>query len=117
MLHLLIHSITHLPCGIYQMHLRLSNNFIKRCITASVLGAFFWTVGFYAHPLVFSLTLLLILTIIIVYEWRRLFSVHNPAFWLLMPLYPILPFFLLINLNYDMPHRHLLLVLFILVFS
>lgn len=93
------------------------NEFFKRLITALVLGLCFWIIFIYLSPIYFSLTLLIILALIITFEWKRLFPMEKPLFWLLMPLYPILPFALLIKMNHHPEYRELLFILFILVFS
>lgn len=79
------------------MHLPLSTEFIKRLITGIFLGIGFWGVYFYLPPIYFSLILLSILLLIIVYEWTRFFPIDTPLFWLLMPPYLIFPF---CTLNY-----------------
>lgn len=99
------------------MHLLRSIEFIKRLITGIVLGIGFWAIYFYCPPIFFSLVLIAILLMIIVYEWTRFFSVNTLTFWLSMPLYLILPFVLLILLNHDPLYRDLLLILFVIVFS
>src|ERR1700750_244522 len=99
------------------MHLLRSTEFITRLITGIVLGIGFWAIYFYLPPIFFSLVLLSILLMIIVYEWTRFFSVNTVTFWLLMPFYLVLPFVLLIILNHDPLYRDLLLILFVIVFS
>ena len=99
------------------MRLTLSINFLQRLFTSLVLGAAFWAIYFYLPPVYFSLALAVILTSIILFEWKRLFKVSTPAFWLTMPLYPILPFTLLIYLNHNPMYHSLLFILFIVVFS
>jgi phosphatidate cytidylyltransferase len=99
------------------MHLPLSTEFIKRFITGIFLGLGFWVVYFYLPPIFFSLILVVILLFIITYEWTRFFPRDSLFFWLLMPPYLILPFFLMIKLNHDPLYHELLLILFILVFS
>jgi len=99
------------------MHFTVSNNFLIRFATSIILGLLFWAIYFYLPPIFFSIVLLSILLLIIVYEWTRFFPINTPLFWLLMPPYLILPFGLLIVLNHN-PHYHILLaILFILVFS
>ncbi len=92
-------------------------NVISRFITGVILGALFWFAFAALPPIYFSTMLLLILLQIIVFEWKRLFNIGKPLFWLLMPIYPILPFTLLIIMNQDPVYRELLFFLFILVFS
>lgn len=94
-----------------------TSNLIIRTITGLALGALFWLSFIYLPPIYFSGILLLILLQIIIFEWTRLFDLRQPTFWLLMPIYPVLPFLLLIALNHDMTHRALLFILFILVSS
>jgi len=99
------------------MHLQLTNNFIKRLITALVLGFCFWFVFLYFPPIYFSGILFLILFLIILFEWKCFFSITRPWFWIIMPFYPILPFALLIHLNHLPAYHNLLFILFALVFS
>ena len=99
------------------MRLPVSTEFISRLITGIVLGICFWAVYFYLPPIFFSLILLLILCLIITLEWTRFFPMKEPLFWLLLPLYLILPFGLLIFLNHTPAYHELLLILFIIVFS
>jgi len=91
--------------------------FTKRLLTGIVLGVLFWLAFSLLPPAYFSGILLLILISIIAFEWKRLFNMRSPAFWLLMPLYPILPFALLIAMNHAPAYRELLFILFIIVFS
>ncbi len=99
------------------MHLTLSNNFFVRLLTGVVLGLGFWAVYFYLPPIFFSLILIVILFLIIIYEWTRFFPVNTPLFWLLLPPYLILPFALLIVLNHSPIYHNLLVILFVIVFS
>ncbi len=99
------------------MRLSPTNEFIKRLSTALVLGCGFWAVFIYFPPIYFTAALLIILATIIVFEWKRLFPISKPIFWILMPLYPILPFALLIAMNHHPLYHELLFILFILVFS
>jgi phosphatidate cytidylyltransferase len=89
---------------------------IKRVITAAALGILFWTAFIYLPAFVFSGILIAILLQIIFFEWKNLFDLHQLTFWLLMPIYPILPFALLIDMNHS-DYRYLLFVLFVIVFS
>lgn len=90
---------------------------VKRIITGITLGVLFWSAMILFPPIFSSCVLGLILVQIIFFEWKNLFDWHNPTFWLLMPLYPILPFTLLIILNHTPEYRHLLLYLFVIVSS
>jgi len=79
-----------------------------RTITALILGALVGALFIFAPSLYFSILLAILLAIILSFEWPQLLDIHKPLFWLLMPLYPILPFILLILLNQN-PHYHNLL--------
>lgn len=92
-------------------------NFLLRIVTALALGLLFWLAFIFLPPIYFTGILLAILIQIIVFEWTRLFNMHGWAFWLLLPLYPVLPFIFLIIMNHEPLYRHLLFVLFILVSS
>jgi phosphatidate cytidylyltransferase len=89
---------------------------IKRIITGTLLGLLFWAAFIFLPPFMFSLLLIGILFHIILFEWRNLFDLKKPTFWLLMPIYPILPFILLILMNHG-DYRCLLFILFVIVFS
>lgn len=95
----------------------IKNNATLRVITAIILGAIFGIIFFYCPPQIFSLLLSLILTTIIIGEWKNIFPVHSLQFWAIMPLYPITPFFILIYLNESPIYRILILYLFIMVFA
>jgi len=90
---------------------------IQRTATALILGFLFWMALLYLPPFYFSAILLFILLHILIIEWRKLFPINQPLFWLLMPLYLLLPFSLLIALNHDSDYHDLLFLLFILVSS
>ena len=93
----------------------MSNNAILRGITAIIIVTFFWVTFFYCSPHLFSITLGTILGIILTTEWKNIFKVSDPLFWIIMPLYPITPFFLLMYVNESPDYRILLLYLFIIV--
>jgi len=99
------------------MHFQLSTEFIQRSITGIVLGFGFWITLVYLEPMCFSLLLLLILVLIITFEWTAFFPIAKPTFWALMPIYLIIPFGMLISLNHNPTYHELLYILFILVFS
>ncbi len=90
---------------------------IKRTMTGIILGFLFWLCFIYAPPFISSLLLLLILGLIFIFEWKRLFKTSNTLNWLLMPLYPAAPFALLIYMNQHATYRPLLFFLFVIVFS
>ncbi len=62
---------------------------IKRVFTSFILGAAFWLLFIYLPPLYFSLVLFGILVQIIIFEWKNLFNIYSPLFWLTLPIYPI----------------------------
>lgn len=99
------------------MHSLLNPTFFKRLITGIFLGIGFWSIFVYLPAIYFTFTLLIILALIIVFDFRRLFPITKPIFWLTLPLYPILPFALLISLNHNPLYHDLLFILFILIFS
>lgn len=92
-------------------------NLVTRFLTGIIIGGLFWLAFASLPSFYFSLILLGILICIIVFEWKRLFKVTKPLFWLIMPFYPILPFALLIYMNQQPEYHDLLFYLFILVFS
>lgn len=91
------------------------NEAIKRIITCALIGIIFASVFFLLPVPFFSAFLAIILLLILLFEWPKLMPINNLQFWLITPLYPILPFILLIIMNHS--HRSLLLLLFIMVFS
>jgi phosphatidate cytidylyltransferase len=91
--------------------------FAKRLITGFILGLLFWLSFVYLPPIFFSFVLAGILLLIIVFEWKNFFNIRHPLFWLTMPLYPILPFVLLIIMNQSPLYHPLLFILFIIVSS
>ena len=93
------------------------NPFIMRSITALILGVLFWIALAYLPPLYFSFILIAILCCIIVFEWTSLFDRKQVPFWLIMPLYPVLPFIFLIALNHNPLYHQLLFIIFIIVSS
>ncbi len=93
------------------------NEFKTRLATSLVLGGAFWFSFIYLPHIVFSLILVGILLIIIFYEWHHFFDMRNTIFWTILPLYPIMPFALLIYMNQHPIYHSLLLELFLLVAS
>ncbi|MBP7854548.1 phosphatidate cytidylyltransferase [Candidatus Babeliales bacterium] len=91
--------------------------FIKRFITASILGAVFWYTFFYMPSIAFTLLLLGILLTILLFEWKNLFHMSDFWFWFIMPWYPILPFVLMMIMNNNEGYRCLLYYMFVLVFA
>lgn len=93
------------------------DEFKSRLATSLILGGAFWLSFIYFPPIIFSLVLVGILLVIILYEWRRFFDLRHPLFWIILPLYPIMPFMLLIYLNQHPLYHNILLELFLLVAS
>ncbi len=91
--------------------------FIKRFITGSIIGSVFWCVFFYLPVVAFSLLLFFILSMILLFEWKNLFKLHDFWFWLIMPWYPVLPFGLLIYMNNQACFRNLIYYMFVMVFA
>jgi phosphatidate cytidylyltransferase len=84
-------------------------NFLKRVVTAIILGTLFFGSYFY-YPKMFALILILILVFVLIFEWPKLVSVKTLKFWIITPFYPILPVFCLLylwhnyyNVNYLIP--------------
>jgi phosphatidate cytidylyltransferase len=77
---------------------------IQRAITASVLAVSGFIIFFYAPIWATSVILCLALALVLLIEWPRI------GIWWLTPLYPILPFLLMILLNQS-PDRWLLMLL------
>ncbi len=91
--------------------------FITRIITSLFLGSCFWISFIFSPPIVFSYILFLILMIIIIYEWTKLFNMNEISYWAMLPFYPILPFALLIIMNQSPLYHSLLFELFVIVAS
>lgn len=91
--------------------------FMKRLGTSIILGSAFWFSFIFLPPIYFSFILGGILFMIIFFEWRTFFDTADSLYWLLLPLYPVLPFGLLIYLNQHPVYHELLLDLFIIVAS
>jgi hypothetical protein len=87
------------------------NVVLKRSITGGILGAFFWISFIHLSSTFFSLVLVAILIQVLLFEWKNFFSLYRPAYWIMMPFYPILPFMLLIAMNHSSEYRTLLLIL------
>jgi phosphatidate cytidylyltransferase len=92
------------------------NGLKTRLITALIFGLLFWGVFLFLPPRVTSLGLLTILIVILLFEWPSFLSHNNKFLWILTPLYPVLPFMLLIMMNENPITRPLLYYLFGMVF-
>jgi len=88
----------------------------KRGITSTLLGLFTWISLDYLSPIVFFSFLVLVLLEVLACEWPR-FCKNSPLFWLITPLYPVLPFTLLLMLSIhpDPAYQQLLFIMFVLV--
>ncbi len=91
--------------------------FLKRVITSMLLGSCFWISFIYLPPIYFSSILVGVLLVIILFELKRFFPSRRLSFWLIIALYPIVPFILLIYMNQHPQYHDLLLELFLLVAS
>lgn len=77
----------------------LSTEFFKRLFTSIILV--FCFCGAYFHSIaMFSLLMLIILILILFFEWPKLVSFESPFTWILTVIYPLLPILSLIYLNY-----------------
>lgn len=76
-----------------------SAEFFKRVVTSIILGFCFF--GAYLHSVVmFSLLMLIILALILFFEWPKLINIQSYSFWIITVFYPIFPIVGLIYLNY-----------------
>lgn len=99
------------------MHLQRLTNFRTRFISACIFTLIFWGIALFLPPIFLSISLGIILGIILLFEWKSFFSPQSWLFWIIMPLYPILPFVLLIFMNNNPVHHDLVLILFTMIFS
>lgn len=90
----------------------------KRGITSTVLGLFTWLALDYMPPIVFFLFLCFVLVEVLACEWPRFYNANPKLFWL-TPLYPILPFALMIALSIhpNPAYQQLLFMMLVLVSS
>lgn len=91
--------------------------FVLRVLTGLAFGTAFWGIYLFSPAWIFTLTLGVIAAIIVLFEWKNLYNPHKLWFWLFLPLYPVLPFVLLMYLNHVPEYRVLLLYLFLLAFA
>jgi len=87
----------------------------QRTLTALPLFILFTVLFWYTPPLVTSIVLAAALIYILLVEWPRLLARCSRYFWLITPLYPVLPFVLLILLNQDNTMRIWLFTAMLLV--
>lgn len=91
--------------------------FMRRVITGLIFGILFWGVFLYAPPILFSLLLALVALLIASFEWTNFYNIDSWSFWLILPIYPLLPFALLIAMNHVAAYRPLLFFLFAIAFA
>jgi len=88
--------------------------FKVRIATAIVLIFLLLFVFLYMPPTVTSLLSILVLLYIIAFEYTKLFDVKKPWFWLIVPVYPILPFALITYMCSYYKYRILVFIMIIL---
>lgn len=91
--------------------------FITRLLVGVIAGSLFWLVYFFMPAFYFALLLGVIAAIIAIFEWKNIYDPHTRWFWLTLPVYPLLPFALLIYLSLVPAYNVLLLYLFVLSFA
>jgi phosphatidate cytidylyltransferase len=84
---------------------------ITRAITGIIFISIILYTLFYLPPAYFTALLLAILAEILIVEWPRL-AKNTPHLWYLTPLYPILPFIILLIINHHPLRQQLLILLF-----
>jgi phosphatidate cytidylyltransferase len=85
--------------------------FFKRLFTSIIFIVCFF--GAYFHSVaMFALLLSIILVLILIFEWPKLVSFESPVTWIFTLLYPILPVFSLIYLNYQFQEIDILVPLY-----
>ncbi|HJZ24395.1 MAG TPA: phosphatidate cytidylyltransferase [Candidatus Babeliales bacterium] len=84
-----------------------------RIITGTLLAIITLSI-FYFSTLLFSLFLVSLLALILTFEWPRLCKA-TPILWLLTPIYPILPVFLMIIINHQSYYRWLIINLLVII--
>jgi len=85
---------------------------IQRSITGVALIAIFLVAFLFFPPYILSFLLFGALLAVLFFEYPKLINYKKWYFWALMPLYPVLPFLLLILLNQNQFYRVLILFLF-----
>lgn len=90
------------------------NSVIQRTITGGILAAVFFGIYFFLPAWCLSGILVSLLGAILIHEWPALVG-KNKLVWLVTPLYPIVPFILMIMLNESPRYHPLILYLFTLV--
>jgi phosphatidate cytidylyltransferase len=85
--------------------------FFKRLFTSIIFIVCFCGAYFHSTAM-FALLLSIILGLILLFEWPKLVSFETPVTWILTLLYPILPVFSLIYLNYQFHDLDILVPLY-----
>lgn len=88
---------------------------LKRVFTGFFLSLLFILIFFFFPPYLLSWGLLAALSEILIVELPRLIDTRRWYFWVIILIYPILPFVLLIKLNQDPNYRLLILLLIMIV--
>jgi len=91
--------------------------FVTRVVVGIIAGSLFWGVYFFMPAFYFALLLGIIVAIIALFEWKNIYDPHTRWFWLMFPIYPLMPFVLLIYLSLVPAYNILLLYLFVLAFA
>src|SRR5690606_16030618 len=104
-------SLTHLT-GMNKYKVK---NAIIRAITASGITIIAISTS-YMPPIILSCLFVCICFLIVIFEWPTLCA-KTPFLWFITPLYPILPFVLLIYMNHIPGGRLLLPMLFLVIWS
>ena len=92
-------------------------NFLKRVATGAILYGLFVAIFLCTRPIFTEISLILILAIIIIFEWPRLCNIKSPKCWLFTLFYPILPFTLLIYMSRFANYRMLLFYMIVITVS
>lgn len=87
----------------------------KRIITGTIIGIALGAFFFLLPPIFLSLFLIGCLLQILIFEMPRLVNYQKINAWVFTIFYPILPFFLLINLNQS--NQHITLFIFLITFA
>jgi len=91
--------------------------YLKKILTGAVLYIILVIFFVVLKPIWTSIALTLILGLILLFEWPKLFNIKRPTFWLLMPFYPILPFLLMIYMSSIEQYRILLYYMILISYS
>lgn len=87
----------------------------QRIITGTILATAGYCIFFFLPPWCFSLMLVIIAILIIVYELPRLIPFRGILFWCIAFLYPLLSFLMMLILNHTPQYRPFLFLIFLTV--